>query len=228
VAKFGELASRWWDLDSEARVLHDINPVRLGFILAHCPLAGKRVVDVGCGGGILSESMAALGAAVIGIDATEPLLTVACLHKGISRLSIDYRQTTAEALAKTEAGSFDCVTCMEMLEHVPDPASVIRACAALARSGGHIFLSTLNRTRKAYFLAILGAEYAVGLLPRGTHTYDKFIRPAELAAYLRDAHLELRDLSGFHYVPGLRKASLAADCSVNYLAYAVKPDVDPA
>jgi 2-polyprenyl-6-hydroxyphenyl methylase/3-demethylubiquinone-9 3-methyltransferase len=224
VEKFAELAARWWDTDSEARLLHAINPARLAYVEARCPLAGQRVVDVGCGGGILSEAMAQRGALVTGIDATEPLLTVADLHRTLSGLQIDYRQATAETLAAELPGAFDCLTCMELLEHVPDPASLVAACARLVRPGGHLFFSTLHRTRRAWWLAIVAAEYAFGLLPRGTHRHDKFLRPAELASFCRAAGLDLLDLSGFRYLPILRRVSLTHDVSVNYLAHARRPE----
>ncbi len=231
VAKFEELASRWWDPHSEFKPLHDINPLRLGYIESRMlatidsrsPLAGRRVVDVGCGGGILAESMALRGAAVTGIDAGAAPLSVARLHLLESGAEVDYRQITAEQLADQQPAAFDIVTCMEMLEHVPDPASVVEACARLVKPGGHVFFSTLNRTPKAYLLAIIGAEYLLQLLPKGTHDYGKFIRPSELANWARPAGLELRDLTGMTYNPLTRTYSLgnalSNDIDVNYLAH---------
>jgi 2-polyprenyl-6-hydroxyphenyl methylase/3-demethylubiquinone-9 3-methyltransferase len=223
VAKFEALAARWWDPTSEFKTLHDINPLRLRYIDERARLAGKRVVDVGCGGGILTEGMARLGTQVTGIDVGEAPLTVARLHLYKSGLQVDYRHLTAEELAEQEPEGFDVITCMEMLEHVPDPASVVRACGRLMKPGGHVFFSTLNRNAKSYLYAIIGAEYVLGLLSKGTHEYRKFIRPSELAAWMRAAELELRELTGISYNPFLRSYSLSSDISVNYLAYAVRP-----
>ncbi|MGP9663422.1 bifunctional 2-polyprenyl-6-hydroxyphenol methylase/3-demethylubiquinol 3-O-methyltransferase UbiG [Halomonas sp. AOP22-C1-8] len=223
VAKFEALASRWWDPMSEFKPLHEINPLRLNFIDARAGLAGKQVLDVGCGGGILSESMAHRGAKVTGIDLGEAPLGVARLHAEESGVSVDYQNISVEALAAQTPGHFDVVTCMEMLEHVPDPASVIRACCALVRPGGYVFFSTLNRTPKSYAFAILGAEYVLRLLPRGTHDYAKFIRPSEMAAWSRQVGLEVREQTGLTYNPLTRRYRLVADdVSVNYMMYCRK------
>jgi len=215
--KFGELAHRWWDLNSEFKPLHDINPLRLDWIDQTISLSGKRVVDVGCGGGILAESMAGRGAEVTGIDLSEPALGVARLHLLESRQHVEYRLTSVEALAEEAPGSFDAVTCMEMLEHVPDPASVVRACATLVKPGGQVFLSTINRNLKAYLFAVIGAEYLLQLLPRGTHDYARFRRPAELSRYCRDAGLRVDEIIGMSYNPLGKIYSLGHDTSVNYL-----------
>ena len=222
VAKFDQSASRWWDPNSEYKPLHDINPLRLDYIDDRAVLAGKRVVDVGCGGGILSESMAARGAQVVGVDMSGTALSVAKLHLLESGVSVDYRQMTAEQLAEEEPASFDRVTCMELLEHVPDPVSLIAACAKLAKPGGKLFFSTLNRNPKSYMLAILGAEYLLNMLPKGTHDFAKFIRPAELAHWLREAGLNLKELTGMRYNPITRSYDLSRDVSVNYLVHAIK------
>jgi 2-polyprenyl-6-hydroxyphenyl methylase/3-demethylubiquinone-9 3-methyltransferase len=218
IAKFEELAHRWWDPHSEFKPLHDINPLRLGYINEYCGgLAGKKVVDIGCGGGILSESMAASDAEVTGIDMGETPLSVAKLHLLESGVNVDYRQTTAEHLASEMPGQFDVVTCMEMLEHVPDPASVIRACATLVKPNGHVFFSTINRNPKSYLFAIVGAEYLLRMLPKGTHDYAKFITPAELAGWARQADLQLNDLAGMTYNPFSKAYRLGKDVDVNYL-----------
>ncbi|MDX1714779.1 MAG: bifunctional 2-polyprenyl-6-hydroxyphenol methylase/3-demethylubiquinol 3-O-methyltransferase UbiG [Halomonas venusta] len=223
VAKFEALASRWWDSEGEFKPLHAINPLRLDFIDARAGLAGKKVLDVGCGGGILSESMAHRGASVTGIDLGEAPLSVARLHAIESGATVDYRLISVEALAAEQPGHYDIVTCMEMLEHVPDPASVIRACSQLVRPGGYVFFSTLNRTPKSYAFAILGAEYVLNLLPRGTHDYAKFIRPSEMAAWARAAELEVNEQTGLTYNPLTRHYRLAAnDVSVNYMMYCRK------
>ncbi|WP_311064147.1 bifunctional 2-polyprenyl-6-hydroxyphenol methylase/3-demethylubiquinol 3-O-methyltransferase UbiG [Halomonas sp. DWK9] len=223
VAKFEALASRWWDPDSEFKPLHDINPLRLDFIDARAGLAGKKVLDVGCGGGILSEAMAHRGAKVTGIDLGEAPLGVARLHAEESGVTVDYRHISVEGLAEEQPGHYDVVTCMEMLEHVPDPASVIRACSALVRPGGYVFFSTLNRTPKSYAFAILGAEYVLRLLPRGTHDYAKFIRPSEMANWARLANLEVREQTGLTYNPLTRHYRLVShDVSVNYMMYCRK------
>lgn len=223
LAKFADLAHSWWDPQGPSRPLHDLNPVRLSYVAGRQALAGARVCDVGCGGGLLSEAMAARGAEVVGIDLGEDVIGVARLHLLESGLAVDYRFIGVEALAASEPASFDAVTCMELLEHVPDPAAVVAACAALLKPGGRLFLSTLNRTPKAFALAVLGAEYLLGLLPRGTHQYARFIRPAELGRWLRAAGMDLEDLSGLRYDPLQRRASLTTDVAVNYLACARKP-----
>ncbi|MGB8713949.1 MAG: bifunctional 2-polyprenyl-6-hydroxyphenol methylase/3-demethylubiquinol 3-O-methyltransferase UbiG [Onishia taeanensis] len=218
VAKFEALASRWWDKDSEFKPLHEINPLRLDFIDARAGLAGKRVIDVGCGGGILAEAMAHRGARVTGIDMGEAPLAVARLHREESGVEVDYRQASAEEMAAEQPGAYDIVTCLEMLEHVPDPAAVVRACATLVKPGGQVFFSTINRNPKAYAFAILGAEYVLRLLPRGTHDYKKFIRPAELAGWGRAAGLHLGEQTGLTYNPLTRRYRLDAnDVSVNYM-----------
>ncbi len=223
LAKFAELSHSWWDPQGPSRPLHDLNPVRLDYVAVRQALDGARVCDVGCGGGLLSEAMAARGADVIGIDLGEDVLGVAKLHLHESGLAVDYRLVSVEDLAAAEPASFDVVTCMEMLEHVPDPAAIIGACARLLKPGGRLFLSTLNRTPKAFALAVVGAEYLLGLLPRGTHQYARFIRPAEMGRWLRAAEMDLEDISGLRYDPLLRRASLQRDVAVNYLAAARKP-----
>lgn len=223
IAKFERLAARWWDPKGESRPLHEINPARLRYVAERCTLRGARVLDLGCGGGLLSEALAEAGAEVVAIDLAAELLDVARLHLLESGHSVDYRQMSAEALAAAEPASFDVITCMEMLEHVPDPGSVIAAIAQLLKPGGQVFLSTLNRTPQAFAAAIVGAEYLLRLLPRGTHSYRSFIRPSELAAALRDSGLVLRDVSGLHYLPLLGKAWVGPGCAVNYLAWAGKP-----
>ena len=224
VAKFDASASRWWDPEGEFKPLHDINPLRLDFVDQHAGLSGRVALDVGCGGGILSESMARRGARVTGIDLAESSLNVARLHALETETQVEYRCITVEELAEEQADSYDVVTCMEMLEHVPDPASVIRACAALVKPGGHVFLSTLNRNPKSYLLAIVGAEYIARMLPKGTHDYAHFIRPSELSAWGRDAGLDLRRVAGLHYNPLTRRYALGQDVSVNYLAHFHRPE----
>ncbi|HPE59815.1 MAG: bifunctional 2-polyprenyl-6-hydroxyphenol methylase/3-demethylubiquinol 3-O-methyltransferase UbiG [Thiothrix sp.] len=220
ISKFEAIAHRWWDRESEFRPLHQINPLRLNYIDSRAGgLRGKRVVDIGCGGGILAESMARRGAEVSGIDMGETPLNVASLHALESGLAIDYRQISAEQLAQEQPEGFDVVTCMEMLEHVPDPASVIRSCAALARPGGHLFFSTINRNPKAFLFAIVGAEYVLNLLPRGTHEYGKFIRPSELELAARKAGLNINHISGMTYNPLFQSYRLGKDTGVNYLAH---------
>ncbi|HEY8607425.1 MAG TPA: bifunctional 2-polyprenyl-6-hydroxyphenol methylase/3-demethylubiquinol 3-O-methyltransferase UbiG [Noviherbaspirillum sp.] len=215
--KFSDLAHRWWDPTSEFRPLHEINPLRLEWINARAPLAGKTVVDIGCGGGILAESMAKKGANVTGIDLSEKALKVADLHSLESGVQVRYELIAAEELAAREPGRYDIVTCMEMLEHVPDPAAVVAACARLVKPGGHVFFSTINRNPKAYLFAVIGAEYVLRLLPRGTHDYTKFITPSELAGFARNAGLEVRGLKGMTYNPLTKIYSLNQDTDVNYL-----------
>ncbi len=224
LAKFSDLAHRWWDPDSEFRPLHQINPLRLGWIDGLAGLAGKRVLDIGCGGGILSDSMARKGADVTGIDLSVKALRVAQLHAlEAGTANVDYQEISAEALAQAQPGEFDVVTCMEMLEHVPDPASVVRACSALVKPGGWVFFSTLNRNAKAFLFAVLGAEYILQMLPKGTHEYAKFIRPSELASYCRAAGLELDQTRGMEYNPLTQRYWLSDDTSVNYLFATRKP-----
>ena len=220
--KFSALAAKWWDPTSEFKPLHEINPLRLNWIDSIAPLAGKRVLDIGCGGGILAEAMAQKGAAVTGIDLAEKSLKVAELHRLESGVNVDYECISAEDLAARAPATFDVVTCMEMLEHVPDPASVVRACATLVKPGGHVFFSTINRNPKSYLFAVLGAEYILNLLPRGTHDYMKFIKPSELSRFCRAAGLEVRELTGMHYNPLTNRYWLERDTGVNYLMHAVK------
>jgi len=215
--KFGDTAHRWWDPNSEFRPLHDINPARLAWIDSHAGLKGKQAIDVGCGGGLLSEGMAALGAKVTGIDLSEKALGIARLHLYESGQAVDYRLISAEAMAAEAPAGFDLVTCLEMLEHVPDPASTVAACARMVKPGGQVFLSTINRNPKAYLLAVVGAEYVFNLLPRGTHEYTRFLKPAELARLCRQAGLEVLEITGLRYNPFRRDASIGADTDVNYL-----------
>ena len=222
--KFSELAHRWWDPTSEFRPLHEINPLRLEWINALAPLAGKRVLDVGCGGGILAEAIAKKGANVKGIDLSEKALKVAELHSLESEVQVSYELIAAEALAIREAGQYDVVTCMEMLEHVPDPSAIVQACATLVKPGGRVFFSTLNRNPKSYLFAIIGAEYMLRLLPRGTHDYAKFIKPAELSQFARNANLEVQALKGMTYNPLTKIYSLNHDTDVNYLVACSKPN----
>ncbi len=226
VAKFNALASRWWDPDGDFRPLHEINPLRLGWIRGHVDLDGKHVLDIGCGGGILTEAMADAGAVVTGIDMAEGPLAVARLHQAESGAAVDYRQTTAEDLAEAEPGRFDVVTCLEMLEHVPDPAAVVRSCLELAKPGGHVFFSTINRNPKSFLFAIVGAEYVLKLLPAGTHEYQKFIRPSELDEWARQAGLQFEESIGLHYNPFTRQYSLGSNLDVNYLMYYRRPSQD--
>ena len=223
LAKFGALAARWWDPNSEFKPLHDINPLRLAWIDKLAGLAGKRVIDIGCGGGILAESMAARGANVTGIDLSEKPLNVAKLHLLESGQHVDYRLIEAEEIAKQQPESFDCVTCMEMLEHVPDPLSTVRAAATMAKPGAWIFFSTLNRNPKSFLFAIIGAEYILNLLPKGTHEYRRFITPAELAAMARSAGLTVSEFIGMTYNPFSKIYALNDDVSVNYIVACRKP-----
>ncbi|MDG2526434.1 bifunctional 2-polyprenyl-6-hydroxyphenol methylase/3-demethylubiquinol 3-O-methyltransferase UbiG [Stenotrophomonas sp. HITSZ_GD] len=221
--KFAALANRWWDADGPQKPLHALNPVRLDYVAARTPLAGARVLDVGCGGGLLSEALARQGAQVTAIDLAPELIKVARLHRLESGLEVDYRVQSVEDLAAEAPGSFDAITCMEMLEHVPRPGAILDACAALLKPGGKLFLSTLNRTPAAFAVAIVGAEYVARLLPRGTHHYQDFIKPSELAAWLRQSNLQLRDVSGLAYEPWRGSARLSARTDINYLAWATKP-----
>jgi 2-polyprenyl-6-hydroxyphenyl methylase / 3-demethylubiquinone-9 3-methyltransferase len=217
IEKFSQLAHKWWDPHSEFKPLHEINPLRLNYINQRAPLLGKSVLDVGCGGGILSESMAGLGAQVTGIDLSEKALQVAKLHLLESGQKVAYRKVAVEQLAAEQPASFDVVTCLEMLEHVPDPASVIKACATLVKPGGQVFFSTLNRNPKSYLFAIIGAEYVLNMLPKGTHDYAKFLKPSELAQACRAANLNVVDVVGMSYNPFSKVYSLGRDTSVNYL-----------
>lgn len=221
--KFGALARRWWDPQGPQRPLHELNPARLGYVRQRVGLSGARMLDVGCGAGLLSEAMAAESAQVTALDLAPELIEVARLHLLESGLRVDYQLQSVESLAEQQPGQFDAITCMEMLEHVPDPASVLRACATLLKPGGQLFLSTLNRTPAAFALAIVGAEYIARLLPRGTHDYKQFIKPSELGGWLRAAGLSLTDVSGLAYDPVRRKAWVGGPTAVNYLACAVKP-----
>ncbi len=226
LAKFDSLAARWWDTEGDFRPLHQINPLRLDWIRQYVDLKGRNVVDIGCGGGILAESMAEAGASVVGIDMAEGPLAVARLHQLESGIEVDYRQSTAEDLAASEAGSYDVVTCLEMLEHVPDPSAVIRSCAELLKPGGDVFFSTINRNPKSFVFAIVGAEYVLKLLPKGTHEYDKFIRPSELEQWARSAGLELQASIGLHYNPLTRHYWLAPNVDVNYMMHFRRPSGD--
>ncbi len=221
--KFGALAHRWWDPAGEFAPLHQINPLRLDWIDRRAPLKNTTVIDVGCGGGILSEAMAARGACVTGIDLSDKALKIAQLHQLESRVTVEYESVAAEDLAERRPGAFATVTCMELLEHVPDPQSTVSACARLAAPGGQVFFSTINRNPKSYLFAVIGAEYLLKLLPKGTHNYEKFIRPAELARMCRNAGLEVREILGMSYNPLTRVYSLGSDTGVNYLLHAQKP-----
>jgi 2-polyprenyl-6-hydroxyphenyl methylase / 3-demethylubiquinone-9 3-methyltransferase len=219
INKFEELASRWWDPDSEFKPLHEINPLRLNFINQRSPLMGKNILDVGCGGGLLSEGMAQLGATVTGIDMGTAPLSVAKLHLLESGQEVDYQQSTAEAFAENNAQEFDIVTCLEMLEHVPDPSSVVNACARLVKPGGHVYFSTINRKPKAWLFAVVGAEYLLNLLPKGTHDYKKFIQPSELVAWGRESNLLFKESTGLHYNPLTKVYTLAPGLDVNYMLH---------
>ena len=227
IAKFDSAAPRWWDPDGEFRPLHDLNPVRLDYIDGRAGLAGKRVADVGCGGGLLAEGMARRGARVLGIDLSYEAVAVAKLHALESGVAVEYREIAAEALAGAEPGAFDLVTCLEMLEHVPDPAAVVAATARLVRPGGDVVFSTINRNARSFALAIVGAEYLMRLLPMGTHRYARLIRPSELSRWARAVGLELIDLAGLAYYPLRRRARLSGDVSVNYLAHFRRPMTAP-
>ena len=222
LAKFDQLAHRWWDPQGEFRPLHEINPLRLEWIDRHAPLAGKRVLDVGCGGGILTEAMAQRGARVTGIDLSDKALRVAELHLLESRLSVMYEKASVDDFAARHAGEFDVVTCMELLEHVPEPAAMVVACARLVRAGGQVFFSTINRNPRSYLFAVIGAEYLLRLLPRGTHDYLRFVKPSELARWSRASGLRPDELVGMSYNPITRRYRLGADCGVNYLLYCVR------
>ena len=224
IAKFEKLASRWWDPNSEFKPLHDINPLRAGWIDEHAGVAGKSVVDIGCGGGLLCEALAHRGASVTGIDMGEAPLAVARLHQLESGVEVDYLQSTAESLAAERPGAFSVVTCLEMLEHVPDPSAVIQACADLCEPGGDLFFSTINRNPKSFLFAIVGAEYVLNMLPRGTHEYEKLIKPSELARWIREAGLQKQEMMGMTYNPLTKRYRLTPkDVSVNYLIRATKP-----
>ena len=224
IAKFESLAARWWDANSEFKPLHDINPLRLNYINDRVGLNGKTVLDIGCGGGILAESMAAHGASVTGIDLGEAPLAVARLHLRESGQKVEYLRVSAEDLAAERPASFDVVTCMEMLEHVPDPSSIISACARLVKPGGQVFFSTINRNPKSWLFAIVGAEYVLNLLPKGTHEYMKFIKPSELERWARHAGLTIHQFIGMHYNPLTREYRLGRGVDVNYIAYSTRSD----
>ena len=219
IARFSELAHRWWDPASDFKPLHDINPLRLDYIDRCAGLSGKTVLDVGCGGGILAESMAQRGAQVTGIDLSDKALKVAQLHVLESGVVLDYRHSSAEDFARVRPQHYDIVTCMELLEHVPDPASTVRACATLAKAGGHVFFSTINRNLKSYLFAVVGAEYVLRMLPRGTHRYEKFVKPSELGGFCRQGSLDVREVIGMTYNPLTDRYALGSDTSVNYLMH---------
>ena len=223
IDKFSELASRWWDKTSEFKPLHAINPLRLDWIGEHCSIHQQKTLDVGCGGGILTESLATAGAIATGIDLSKKALQVAKLHSLESGMTLNYDLISAEALAAKEPGQYDLITCMEMLEHVPDPKSIVQACATLAKPGAHLFFSTLNRNLKSYAMAIIGAEYILNILPKGTHDYAKFIKPSELSGFIREAGLEVVDMIGLHYNPLTDKYWLGPNVDVNYMLAVRKP-----
>lgn len=218
INKFGSLAEKWWDPNGEFNTLHAVNPLRTSYIQQYCEIENQRIVDVGCGGGILSEALAKLGGSVVGIDMSQDLIEIADLHSLESQLEIDYQKTSAESLAKNSSETFDCVTCMEMLEHVPNPASIVDACARLVKPGGMVFFSTLNRKWKAWMLAIVGAEYLMRMIPKGTHDYKTFIKPSELTAWARQAGLEIQGITGIEYNPLIKQFHLGNDIDVNYIA----------
>lgn len=220
--KFAALASRWWDTEGDLKTLHQVNPHRLKYIQSRAPLSGKNVIDIGCGGGILAESMAKAGATVTGIDMHQTIIDAAKLHQLESGTNVDYRCISAEEMAAERPGQYDAVTCLEILEHVPDPAAIVKACATLLKPGGQVFFSTLNRNPKSFLFAIVGAEYLLRILPRNTHDYSKFIRPSELGSWARDAGLTPQNMTGIHYNPFNQTFKLNDDISVNYLLYATK------
>lgn len=222
LAKFAALAAHWWDANGELKTLHQVNPLRLDYICSKADISNKKVIDIGCGGGILSESMALRGAHVTGIDLNKPALEVAKLHQFETGAKVDYKLIAAETMAAQHPEQFDIVTCLEMLEHVPDPAAIVNACAKLVKPGGHVFFSTLNRNPKSYCFAILGAEYLLKMLPKDTHDYTKFIKPSELSAWARQSYLQAQELKGITYSPFTKKFSLSDDISVNYLLHATR------
>jgi 2-polyprenyl-6-hydroxyphenyl methylase/3-demethylubiquinone-9 3-methyltransferase len=222
LAKFGNLAGQWWDIDGPFKTLHALNPLRLDYIAARARLQGARVLDVGCGGGILAEALALRGARVVGTDLAPENIEAAAAHAAIAKVAIDYRLIDAAALAETDRGTFDVVTCLELLEHVPEPARIVAACAMLVKPGGAVFFSTINRNLKSFLLAIVAAEYVLGLVPKGTHEYLKLVRPAELGAACRSAGLDLKELTGLHFNPLLDRYSLGGNVDVNYFAYTRK------
>lgn len=228
ISKFEQLADQWWDPNGDFRTLHVINPVRCNWINARAPVAGKTLLDVGCGGGLLTEKMHQLEAKVTGIDMGEAPLNVARQHSLAAGADITYLQTSAEELAASQPASFDIVTCLEVLEHVPDPSATVAACASLAKAGGSLFFSTLNRNAKSWLLAILGGEYILKLLPKGTHRYDRFIRPSQLASWCRDAGLVVSEIQGMHYNPLNRSCSFSQNCDVNYFMCCIKPKANEA
>ena len=224
INKFGSLAERWWDPQGEFKTLHDINPLRISFIKKYAEINGKKIVDVGCGGGILSEGLAKKGAEVTGIDLSEELIEIADLHGLESGVNVTYKKISAEALAEEQTENFDHVTCMEMLEHVPDPSSIVSACVKMVKPGGYVFFSTLNRKPKAFLMAILGAEYILRMLPKGTHDYKTFIKPSELSQWARQAGLEMQGMTGIEYNPLNKRFNLGQDIDVNYIAAYQRPE----